>query len=336
MNPVVSIVIPTFNSAALLRQTLDSVLQQDYTNWECIIVDDLSSDSTQQISANYALKDKRFISLKRPETSPKGANACRNLGVEKSRADYIIFLDADDILAPQCLSGRLAAFKKHPNYDALIYSAQVFTQVGRWGALQNTDPDAMTSEAYAALFLSYKIAWQTTSPIWKKESLQKFKGFNQAFKRFQDVEFHTRLLLAGIQIKRVQQVDFYYRIPKEKSKYQDSKFLDIAYTAMLDYIKIFSAKAYGNSIFPVTKRRELLFKMINKVIMQQLIPKGQWHWVPKFVKVARTSGIVTKKQGQAILLFSFFKHYNLDKTKGFGGYRLYKWALKTSKLHKVT
>lgn len=83
--PLVSIIIPTYNRAHLIGETLDSVLAQIYTNWECIVVDDGSTDSTAELLAFYVEKDSRFQYHHRPKDRLKGANACRNYGFELSR-----------------------------------------------------------------------------------------------------------------------------------------------------------------------------------------------------------------------------------------------------------
>ena len=113
----VSIVIPTFNSSKYLKATLDSVLSQTYANWECILVDDGSIDLTETISENYREKDNRFQLYKRPEDLPKGPSSARNYGVTKAKGDYLIFLDADDLLATTCLENRVAQFLKNHNLN---------------------------------------------------------------------------------------------------------------------------------------------------------------------------------------------------------------------------
>src|SRR5690554_5799485 len=100
-NPLVSIIIPTFNRAHLIGETLDSVLAQTYHNWECIVVDDGSTDNTDEVMAEYIAKDARFQYHHRPAVKSKGANACRNYGFEKSKGAYIQWFDSDDLMHPE-------------------------------------------------------------------------------------------------------------------------------------------------------------------------------------------------------------------------------------------
>ena len=338
MNPQIALIIPMFNSSAWLHETLASVQEQTMEAWECILVDDGSTDNTWTIAQDFVAKDKRFKVLHRPSSSPKGANACRNHGIANSSGSYLIFLDADDIITPDCFKKRLNAFEHHPNADALVFSTGTFSTMGQWGEVHNVDPKQESDLAYLSMFLSYKIPWQITNPIWKRSSLNTFDGFDEQLMRFQDVDFHTRALLSGLRVKRIKEVDFYYRIPVENSKYQDPKFMHKALGAMSSYIQRFgqdNSNTQWEAVMPLDKRRELLFEMLNKIVMQQLVPKRLWGWTPKFTKLAKQCNIISLQQANAIKRFVLFKRYNLDRIKGIGLYRVYSKTLKTSKLHKV-
>lgn len=95
---MISIIIPTLNRAHYLQETLDSVLAQTYTNWECIIVDDGSTDNTEYIVNKYLKLDNRFKYNKRLSNSNNGASSCRNIGIEHAKGSYIQFLDSDDVM----------------------------------------------------------------------------------------------------------------------------------------------------------------------------------------------------------------------------------------------
>ena len=128
MQPLVSIIIPTFNRAHLIGETLKSVLSQTYFNWECIVVDDGSTDNTAEILANYCKKDTRFQYQLRPENIPKGANACRNYGFEWSKGDFIQWIDSDDLMLPNKLEVQVSLIKE--DSSALITST--------WGRFVNS------------------------------------------------------------------------------------------------------------------------------------------------------------------------------------------------------
>jgi glycosyltransferase involved in cell wall biosynthesis len=112
MNPLISIIIPSYNRENIICETLDSVLAQTYTNWECIIVDDRSTDGTTAILKEYSSIDKRFIFISKPISLKQGSSVSKNLGLKLARGEYIQFLDSDDILAENKLEKQIISLKK--------------------------------------------------------------------------------------------------------------------------------------------------------------------------------------------------------------------------------
>ncbi len=109
--PLVSIIIPTYNRAHLIGETLESVFAQSYQNWECIVVDDGSTDYTEELMEFFCKKDNRFQFYHRPESRKKGASGCRNFSLEKSTGELIQFLDSDDLLAKDKLEKQVKLYK---------------------------------------------------------------------------------------------------------------------------------------------------------------------------------------------------------------------------------
>lgn len=105
--PLVSIIIPTFNRAHLIGETLDSVIAQTYQNWECIVVDDGSTDNTPEVMEEYIKKDSRIQYHHRPPEHKPGGNGARNYGFKLSRGEYIQWFDDDDIMLPNFLEFKI-------------------------------------------------------------------------------------------------------------------------------------------------------------------------------------------------------------------------------------
>lgn len=118
-NPLVSIIIPTYNRAHLIGETLDSVLAQTYTHWECIVVDDGSTDDTESVIKRYCENDARFQYSQRPENQPRGGNAARNYGFNLSKGALIQWFDDDDVMLPEYLKKRVNIFD-NDNIDLII------------------------------------------------------------------------------------------------------------------------------------------------------------------------------------------------------------------------
>ena len=100
MPAVISIVTPCYNAEKTIVQTIESVLAQSFSDWEMLVVDDCSSDSSAEIIRNYAQKDPRIRYYKIP--SPSGSPALpRNIGIDNARGEFIAFLDDGDIWLPE-------------------------------------------------------------------------------------------------------------------------------------------------------------------------------------------------------------------------------------------
>ena len=113
MSKLVSIIVPCYNQAYFLSEALESVLNQTYSNWECIIVNDGSPDNTKTVASKWCDKDKRFNYV---EKKNGGLSSARNAGIAISKGEYILPLDADDIIHESFLSKLVPVLE---NDDAL-------------------------------------------------------------------------------------------------------------------------------------------------------------------------------------------------------------------------
>lgn len=110
INSKVSIIIPCYNQASWLTQTLQSVYEQTYTNWECIIVNDGSPDNTAEVAKEWEKKDARFKLIQKENG---GLGSARNFGIENTSGEYVLFLDSDDLISPEKLSVSMNLLSSH-------------------------------------------------------------------------------------------------------------------------------------------------------------------------------------------------------------------------------
>jgi glycosyltransferase involved in cell wall biosynthesis len=103
--PLVSIILPVYNNEKYVRYSIDSVLSQNHANWELLVVNDGSTDTSKEIIESYS--DKRIIKIHQQN---KGVSGARNSAMKRMSGDYFCFLDADDTLSPNSLSSRLGIF----------------------------------------------------------------------------------------------------------------------------------------------------------------------------------------------------------------------------------
>lgn len=186
-NPLVSIIIPTYNRASLIGETLDSILAQTYTNWECIIVDDGSSDHTDEVVLAYVKKDKRFQYHKRPDTHKEGGNGARNYGFELSKGEYINWFDSDDLMFENFIESKLECFGNEIN---IVVNIGIDNAVRKDDLKQNT---ICKSDNLFKDYLMWKFSILTPSPMFKKSFLLGKDLFNLDIKRGQETELFSRL-----------------------------------------------------------------------------------------------------------------------------------------------
>lgn len=209
----ISVVIPCFNNSAHLEETLESLINQELKEWECVIVDDGSTDNSTQIVSKFEDKDKRFKLFHRPSSYLKGANSCRNYGAELAKGDFLLFLDADDLLSQNCLDYRLS--KLNSELDLAIFHTGNFLEKTEDSTpFSNLLSSSNSVDEYLDLFLDYQIPWHTSSGLWRKEFFNKINGFDTDLQRFQDVDLHVRALNSKeVRIWVDEKVDFtsFYR-----------------------------------------------------------------------------------------------------------------------------
>lgn len=198
MNVLVSIIIPTYNRAHLIGETLESIIAQTYQNWECIIVDDGSSDYTDELMFFYCGRDGRIKYHHRPKGREKSANVCRNYGFELSKGEFIQYLDSDDLLSEHKIEEQVEILlQRAPNTVAICAWAAFDKEKSRH--ILKKDPDIFKSEQTAwQLFDSFGKYCFYLPPhcyLVRRSQVIKAGGWNEFLSINQDGEFFSRLLL---------------------------------------------------------------------------------------------------------------------------------------------
>ena len=121
MNELISVIMPAYNVEEYIEKSIDSVLQQTYTNWELIIINDGSMDNTKKIVENYLHIDMRIIYL---EQENKGVSVARNKGIDSAKGKYIAFLDADDLWTKDALE-KLYDLMKSDSDNKFVYGRTI-------------------------------------------------------------------------------------------------------------------------------------------------------------------------------------------------------------------
>ena len=188
---LVSIIIPTFNRADLLVETLDSILEQTYKNWECIIVDDGSTDDTESLVSKYSSVYSRIVYHKRPKNYASGGNGARNYGLDRSKGEFVNWFDSDDIMHPDFLSEHLAFLVSSPFSFSVCKCNQFSTNQSE---SKNFEIQAIKSDDPFMDYISDKIKVMTPSSVFKTDFIRSNSyRFNEKLKAAQEWEFYTKI-----------------------------------------------------------------------------------------------------------------------------------------------
>ena len=251
--PLISVIVPCYNQAQYLDECLQSVLDQTYTDWECIIVNDGSPDHTEEIAKNWVEKDTRFIYLSKENG---GLSSARNAGIEIAKGEWILPLDADDKIGERYLE--LAEKEFENDYKVIYeYSLLFYDKI---------------SKNFKNQFINYEIDFDSIVLNWdlnytipihcaliKNEQLPKF---NINLKAKEDLVFWIQYFL-----KRRK----YYIVNKQYAVYRIN---ETSMTRNINHMQENELKAYDYIFKKLIKEEQLKYDfLIHKIIHQQNIIK---------------------------------------------------------------
>ena len=190
---LVSVIVPTYGRADVLREAIESVRAQTYANWELLVVDDNPPNSaarrdTESLLRSYA-DDSRIRYLR--HSRPRNGSAARNTGLLASRGEYICFLDDDDVYLPNKLQASVQALRAATSPVEAVYGGYL-----GWNSEQD-DPSRyhdgdLTLELLTLRYDQHYL--HTNTPLYRRRALLAIMGFDESFRRHQDVEMHLRFL----------------------------------------------------------------------------------------------------------------------------------------------
>lgn len=189
---LVSIIIPVFNRADLVSETIESVRAQSYRNWELILVDDWSTDSSFAVLERFSRADSRISFVRRPASMLKGANACRNYGFELSKGKYIKWVDSDDILLADALILQVEELKRNSHLQGVFAQSVFFNN----GTRQLEEPWSRMIYSDRILWdhIRNNIRWHTGGILWRRSFFRE-KPFDESLKNSQEWFMHGQQIL---------------------------------------------------------------------------------------------------------------------------------------------
>lgn len=201
----VSVIIPAYNAAETLGTTLASLADQSYPHWEAIVVDDGSTDDTAAVAARAAARDPRLRLVQQPQL---GIAATRNTGIAAARAAWLLFLDADDWIAPQHLERLTGALAADPTLDAVHCGWARVLPDGSVGDEHFGPPESDLFPAFA----DHCVLATVGVCLIRRSLVTAVGGFDRSFRNCVDWEFWLRVARAGARFGAVRERLTYYRL----------------------------------------------------------------------------------------------------------------------------
>lgn len=199
MEPIISIIIPCYNSAKYIKETLDCLLKQTIVEWECVIVNDGSTDDSLSILREYEKQDARFKVINKENGGPASA---RNTAIAHSLGKYILPLDSDDIIAPSFAEKAIKYLEDHSDIKLVYSLCQFFGD--RSGLF------------YTEEYKYENILWNNCivcTAVFRRSDFDKTLGYNANMNAvYEDWDFWLSLLEEGDNVYRIPEVLFYYRV----------------------------------------------------------------------------------------------------------------------------
>ncbi len=204
MEPLVSIIMATYNRAVFIPESLQSIQNQSFVDWECLIIDDGSNDNTAQVVAPF-LKDHRFSYFLRTNNFKKGIPGCRNFGLSLSRSRYVIFFDDDDIVHPLNLEICVSEFQKN-DIQFCLYKKEIFKD--QYVAnVDNSIQFAIKTITHLEIdkIVSNELPFASCTVMWEKSCFAN-EQFNENLLYAEEWELYLRIIsnkVKGIQINKI-------------------------------------------------------------------------------------------------------------------------------------
>ena len=316
---MISIIVPVYNTERYLPACIDSVRNQTYTDWELLLVDDGSSDSSGRICDQYAELDPRIRVVHK---SNNGVSAARNTGIDAAKGEYLVFLDSDDEFAPDCIELLAEPLKKR-DYDFVIGQVVIVGSDNYYPSLKLEDgaiEDNATILYHYAREAFYMMPWNKLCRV------ELIKQSNLYFKEgihAEDDLWSFELVLAAHSMYAVNAAHYYYKINKNSYservqgrarilddipalKWMNRIAMDSKDHNHSDIILFFTWVYRSHYLMAITAGCEKEYRLLRK-----LDPRTSWD----ILRLCMSSGKRFRSNAHLLL-------------PPFGGYRLYGFILK--------
>lgn len=216
--PKISVIMSVYNAERYLQQAIDSILKQTFTDFEFIIIEDCSTDSSLQILERYAAQDSRIVLLKKDKNNGKqGFIENLNIGLDKARGEYIARMDADDISSPNRFEKQLKAFSN----DSELFIVGSYLEFIDEESQSIQIKEAPTTDSEIRTSMLQSIALYHPVIMFKNTHLR----YREKMWGCEDYDLFLRMIIEGKKMQNLPEVLLQYRILKNSISRQDQNFI---------------------------------------------------------------------------------------------------------------
>jgi GT2 family glycosyltransferase len=231
-DPLVAIVVPARNEEQYIKPCLASLREQHFDSWECIVVDDGSTDGTVARALDFERRDSRFTVVS--HEASLGVAAARNTGLELTSAPFVTFLDGDDFLYLDSLEQRVLALLEAAS-DGWVAGVYCDWRSTRENQDRVPPTQLPTTRSVAGFHSGPDCPFIATAPMLHRDVLNKLGGFNEALPAAADYDLWVRILRAGYRFNYVPHVGVAFRQKRSGMVFQDSSLLTEMHQEIVDW-----------------------------------------------------------------------------------------------------
>lgn len=244
-SPLISIIIPVYNGEKYLRRCLDSIVAQTYTNYECLMIDDGSTDSSGAILDEYAARDNRFIAIHKENG---GVSSARNIGLDNMKGEWVTFCDCDDYTFPDWLSNYNA--EQNFEFDLICQGFKTDKLLYNYISNNNIKHNSYSCdfEGSPGLYIyklqeSFQFGFLWINLFHFKIIKEHSIKFNEQFNHAEDHEFIFHFLCYCSRTKAINKIGYFYYVPNWNSKYSKDNDFDLEIGSTLyKYVKLIATE----------------------------------------------------------------------------------------------
>lgn len=287
LKPMVSVVVPAYNMEQYIAETLDSILGSTYSNIEVIVVDDGSKDATISIVESYIKRDNRVSLLTQANAGPSRA---RNNAIEHSRGEYILPVDADDIISPTFIASAVDAIEKDDSIKVVSCRCEFFgLRSGEWALPDFTLKDLALDNRVCATSLYRRADWE------------KAGGYSETIIAREDWAFWIAMLKDGGKVHKLPEVGLYYRVRAASKRFQDRKLKGFVVKRLNRMFPDFFERELGGPLYTQRSHSAKINKFLNWLRpkdTQTSCNYDNYHYfvkaLPRIMKYAQEDGCAVK------------------------------------------